>query len=61
MATEGDGMVQKIILPVALIFVLYSQMVELPNAGFLPRKQWDRSRKDFEFAGNVFLEFAWKI
>jgi hypothetical protein len=61
MASEGDGMGRKIILHAVPTFVLYFQMERLPNVGSLGRRQWDRSKKGFGFAGSGFLEFHWDI
>jgi hypothetical protein len=36
-------------------------MERLPNVGSLGRRQWDRSKKGFGFAGSGFLEFHWDI
>jgi hypothetical protein len=55
MVSEGGFIVQKKMLPVELIFVLYFQIRMLQSAGFSVKSQWDRLRRGSALAGSGSL------
>jgi hypothetical protein len=55
MVSEGGFTVQKKMLPVELIYVLYFLIEGLQSVGSSVKTQWDRLRRDSGFVGSDSL------